>query len=920
MAKKNKKIAKINIKMRNFFGGDPFDVGIDRVEEKTLAELAHTIGLYDVKFKKPELVRAFRQLYSTNDISIRSDMLDFFIANKRVYPPISVQPGLEKEDKLNAILDEFEDILPDERAEIFGEFLNIRARKITYAKIESKLKHLRFEKKKQKIQKALEGIFDIDDRFEFYEAIEINFKQSRFKKIVTLKTNIIDIQKLQDQDIEDLIEYIKSLKHEKASAYQKQVNAFVDDLEKPNRYLSDDDILQMFKTASVDDDLRVPKLSEDILHKIFSKILNITSLHVDDDFITIGTNEVFEFFNEKLHYGIYLQLDTTKVLKKIYNSDDLRLEDKVRQTNKEQQKQFVSEFESLVNECGKNAALLHYTADQIRQSIYDILRAYIDDNLHITPKIHRKVIYTFNKSIQLQLQKKQRQMLLARTIREFKDLFALARQLKRELVFHVGPTNSGKTYQAMEALKSADTGYYLAPLRLLALEGYEDLRSSNIEASLITGEEQITDEDATHISSTIEMLNFDADVDVCVIDEVQMINDADRGWAWANAIIGAPAKKVIMTGSLNALEVVRGLAAYLGEKLTVVQFERKNPLRLHVKATPIEQIESGSAIIAFSRKDVLRLKQKFSKDFKVSVVYGNLSPEVRREEARRFREKQTDILIATDAIAMGLNLPIKTILFYKVTKYDGRTDRVLSPSEIQQIAGRAGRYNMQDVGYVGAFKNDALHVIANGLNKKAEDIAMPFKVMANLDHIRLVGSILEENSLADILEFFAKNMQFNGPFRAANIETMLEVAKIVDGYDLDIATKYHLSCAPLTLKSPYIVASFERYVSLIEQKMTIEYIPPNIEGQFAKSMEDLLRAEDMVKEISLYLWLSYRFDEYFIGVKGARDFRVLLNRYIEKSLQQSHFVPRCKICSKVLPLDSKYQICQSCFRKKYKRR
>jgi len=185
---------------------------------------------------------------------------------------------------------------------------------------------------------------------------------------------------------------------------------------------------------------------------------------------------------------------------------------------------------------------------------------------------------------------------------------------------------------------------------------------------------------------------------------------------------------------------------------------------------------------------------------------------------------QTDILIATDAIAMGLNLPIKTILFYKVTKYDGRTDRVLSPSEVQQIAGRAGRYNMQDVGYVG-------------------------------------------------------NMQFNGPFRAANIENMLEVAKIVDSYDLDIATKYHLSCAPLTLKSPYIVASFERYVSLIEQKMTIKYIPP-----------------------------------------GAREFRVLLNRYIEKSLQQSHFVPRCKICSKVLPLDSKYQICQSCFRKKYKRR
>lgn len=918
MAKKNKKISKINIKMRNFFGGDPFDVGIERVEEKTLAELAHTIGLYDVEFKKPELVRAFRQLYSTNDTAIRAEILDFFKANKKIYSRIHLKPEFEKEDKLNSILDEFNDITVDEKAELFSEFLNIRTRKITYTKIESKLKHLRFEKKKQEIQKALDGVFDIDDRFEFYGVIDIKFKEHSFKKITALKTNIIDIQKLQEQDIQSLIEQIKHLKEEKISSYQKQVDIFLDSLKNYNRYLSDDDIVKTLKSA--DNDLILPRPSDEILYKVFIKILNITSLHVDNDFITLSINETFEFFKKELNYDIYLQLDTQEILKKIYASQDLLLEDKADEINKEQQGQFLYEFESLVHECSKNATLLDYNIDEIRQNVYDILKAHIDNNLHITPKINRKVIYTFNKSIQQQLQKKQKQMLLARTIREFKDLFALARQLKRELIFHVGPTNSGKTYQAMKALKSADTGYYLAPLRLLALEGYEDLCSSGLEASLITGEEQILDEDATHISSTIEMLNFDADVDVCVIDEVQMINDEDRGWAWANAIIGAPAKKVIMTGSANALEAVRELADYLGEKLTIINFERKNPLRLHVKATAIDEIEPGTAIVAFSRKDVLRLKQKFSKEFKISVVYGNLSPEVRREEAKRFREKQTDILIATDAIAMGLNLPIKTILFYKVTKYDGRVQRVLSPSEVQQIAGRAGRYNMQDVGYVGAFKNDALHVIANGLNQKAEDIAMPFKVMANLDHIKLAGSILGENSLADILEFFVKNMQFNGPFRAANIETMLEAAKIVDSYDLDIATKYHLSCAPLTLKSPYIVASFERYVSLIEQKMTIEYIPPHIQGQYAKSMEELLMAEDMVKEISLYLWLSYRFDEFFIDTKSARHFRLVLNRYIEKSLQQSHFVPRCKICSKVLPLDSKYQICQSCFRKNYRRR
>ena len=120
---------------------------------------------------------------------------------------------------------------------------------------------------------------------------------------------------------------------------------------------------------------------------------------------------------------------------------------------------------------------------------------------------------------------------------DLKTLYPLARSLNRKLEFYVGPTNSGKTYNAMQKLKEANSGLYLAPLRLLALEGYEDLKASNIRASLITGEEQILHEEAAHVCSTIEMIDFDLDVDVAVIDEVQMLDDSDRGWAWVNAII-----------------------------------------------------------------------------------------------------------------------------------------------------------------------------------------------------------------------------------------------------------------------------------------------------------------------------------------------------------------------------------------------
>ena len=493
----------------------------------------------------------------------------------------------------------------------------------------------------------------------------------------------------------------------------------------------------------------------------------------------------------------------------------------------------------------------------------------------------------------------------------------MAREMRRKLILHIGPTNSGKTYAAMQRLREADTGYYLAPLRLLALEGYEGLKEQGVQSSLITGEEQILDDDATHISSTIEMMNYEVDVDVCVIDEVQMIDDRDRGWAWANAIIGAPAKEVIMTGSVNSKEAVIALAEYLGEELEIIEFERKNPLTLLEMPTDPKDVEEGSAIIAFSRKEVLRLKQNFSKNFKVSVVYGNLSPEVRREEARRFRSGETQILIATDAIAMGMNLPIKTILFSKAEKFDGITQRKLMPSEVHQIAGRAGRYGLSEAGYVGALNPEALKIVKKNFNKEAKEITIPFKVMANLEHIKLVAKILEENSLEVILSFFVENMEFNGPFYAASLDDMLEASKIVDSYDLDIATKYHLACAPLTLKSPYIIEAYESYIYALEQGLSVHYNPPILMDDHARTTDELLRAEDMVKEISLYLWLSYRFGEFFVDERKAREYRGVLNRYIEKTLHQTQLTQMCKLCGAPLPMNSKYAICQSCFKKNY---
>jgi len=147
---------------------------------------------------------------------------------------------------------------------------------------------------------------------------------------------------------------------------------------------------------------------------------------------------------------------------------------------------------------------------------------------------------------------------------------------------------------------------------------------------------------------------------------------------------------------------------------------------------------------------------------------------------------------------------------------------------------------------------------------------------------------------------------------------MVEASTIVDKYDLDLATKYHLSCAPLTLKSPYIISAFEEYLHALERKEPVPYNPPSLNGNYAQTTDELLKAEDMVKEISLYLWLSYRFNDYFIDEKKARTYRGVLNRYIELSLQQGRFVQTCRICHTPLPANSKYNICQKCFKKNYR--
>ena len=299
-----------------------------------------------------------------------------------------------------------------------------------------------------------------------------------------------------------------------------------------------------------------------------------------------------------------------------------------------------------------------------------------------------------------------------------------AKHLKRVFILHVGPTNSGKTYNAIEALKRAGDGVYLGPLRLLALEMFDKLNAAGIKCSLLTGEESIPTEGATAIASTIELCDTGKHYSVAIIDEAQLIADDERGSSWLRAICAVNADEVHICLAPEALGYIESLVSQFGDPYTVVQHERLVPLVYSGRCKGYEDVQPGDAVICFSRKNVLSTAAYLERaGFKASVIYGALPPAARRNEVSKYTSGETNVIVATDAIGMGISLPIRRIVFAETDKFDGRSRRPLLSGEVRQIAGRAGRYGMFDLGEVLTMTED--DIIKEGLETRVLRVRTP---------------------------------------------------------------------------------------------------------------------------------------------------------------------------------------------------
>ncbi|CAJ0868347.1 5555_t:CDS:10 [Entrophospora sp. SA101] len=462
-----------------------------------------------------------------------------------------------------------------------------------------------------------------------------------------------------------------------------------------------------------------------------------------------------------------------------------------------------------------------------------------------------------------------------------------ARSMQRKIILHVGPTNSGKTYNALKCLETAKSGIYCGPLRLLANEIFDRMNNNGIPCNLVTGEER-KELDGIYVpltSSTVEMANLNRQLDVAVIDEIQMISDPFRGWAWTQALLGLKAKEIHICGEparseSNKVEVREYKRL---SKLVICDYSLKNNLK---------GIQKGDCVVTFSRKEIFALKRNIENTtgLRCAVAYGGLPPgistETRTLQAKLFNDPDSeyDVLIASDAVGMGLNLNIKRIVFETVRKFNGTDVRLVSPPQIKQIAGRAGRYGTTNaVGEVTALDPLDLQYI-----KKAMEVP---RLQPTMQMVELFAHQLPDlKQFSALLEKFESLARVGGQYFLCNFTNQKLIANSIEHIHLTIPERFIFVTAPINTNDLYLMKKVQMFARLHgEGKEVLLEDFVRISDKIPSNTIELKELESKHRTIMLYLWLTYRLPETFVGSDVAKETKSKCEDLIHESLQSLKF-------------------------------
>lgn len=488
--------------------------------------------------------------------------------------------------------------------------------------------------------------------------------------------------------------------------------------------------------------------------------------------------------------------------------------------------------------------------------------------------------------------------------------FPEVRQMHRHFILHIGPTNSGKTFRSLERLKLAANGVYLGPLRLLALEVFEQMQKYHVPCTMRTGQECIEEDGSRVMASTIEMADFDENYDIAVIDEAQLVADPDRGHSWTKAILGLRAPEIHICMSPAAEAVICHLIDLCEDTYEVERYERKTKLLCENKAFVFpDDVRQGDALIAFSKKSVLDVAGRLEEvGVNASVIYGSLPPEIRRRQMHLFHKKKTKVVVATDAIGMGLNLPVKRIVFLQAEKFDGVTRRLLTTAEVKQIAGRAGRFGLYPKGYVTATEEPDLAYI----EERMADTEKPL-TQVNLGFPQILLDI--DAPMDELLEIW-HSVTPSDPFVKENIDEALflyDQAKLykewIDGFQ-EKRTLYKMITCPIDIKDKKVVDLWLHYCKTYTADVSLER-PVLCRDKKA----GIQQYETYYKQLDLYYQFSHRMqkvieEDWLRREREKTEMKIM--SYLTKGKQ--NYIARCRYCGKLLPLGSTFQVCDDCFR------
>ena len=484
------------------------------------------------------------------------------------------------------------------------------------------------------------------------------------------------------------------------------------------------------------------------------------------------------------------------------------------------------------------------------------------------------------------------------------DEYPEARAMKRKFILHIGPTNSGKTHDALERLKEASHGAYFGPLRLLALEVYDKCNGENVPCSMVTGEETIEVPGAVCQACTVEMLDDHEYFDIVVVDECQMVGDPYRGHNWTRAILGLRAEEIHLCMAPEAESIITQMIKRCHDTYRIVRHKRNT--RLTVEKKPyslLNNLRKGDALIVFSKKSVLALAAHLEKQgISCSVIYGSLPPATRREQVRRFLEKETDVVVSTDAIGMGLNLPIRRIVFVETSKFDGTVKRPLEPGEIKQIAGRAGRFGIYEEGFVAAI--DGIDMIEDGLSRLPVPImkayiALPeqlLKLPADIDHLIKIWASMDAPAIYQKMEV-DELLALYQHFLTVHRDHLKEFSK---------QEIYKLITCAIDINNKLVVDLWKDYCREYRDVDELEF--PYSPGT------DLYDLESYYKMLDLYFQFSRKV-ALPIQQENLEEERRETEQEISRILKTEcgSYSKKCSICGRELDWNYPFSICERCF-------